>query len=115
MRALELLLPVLTSAEPAEGLRSFMWPSQVQHNGGCALLRICSDARCAALGPVAPVFRVNNGVRERVLAGSIGEALRRARVLAAQAPTSRARAMLLAKLEAVEWPWDIRAPLFEEL
>ena len=82
--ALELLLPVLCAPEPAEALPSFMWPSSVLNNAGVALLRLCSDPRVAALSnPIAPVFRENNKYSTRMLAGSIKEALRRAKLLAA--------------------------------
>ena len=61
LAALEALLPVLTSPEPAEGCPSFMWAGTVQNNGGCALLRLFSDARLPELAaPIAPVFRFND-------------------------------------------------------
>ena len=61
LAALEALLPVLTSPEPAESCPSFMWAGTVQNNGGCALLRLFSDARLPELAaPIAPVFRFND-------------------------------------------------------
>ena len=42
--ALEVLLPVLCSDEPAEALALFMWVGTVQNNVGCAVLRLCGTS-----------------------------------------------------------------------
>jgi hypothetical protein len=112
--ALEMLLTVLSLDEPAEALPSFMWPGTVQNNAGCALLRLFSDARVPAVrGPIMPVFRANNDRAERMVAGSVREALRRSEVLCEVAPTET-RVALRDRLKSVEWQWHIDAPLFEE-
>ena len=117
LAALDCLIPVLTADEPAEALPSFMWAGTVQNNAGCAILRLFSDARVAELsGPVMPVFKVNNTNTERMLAGSIREALRRADVLCRAAPT-QTRSALRERLTSVDWQALLRvdAPLFEML
>ena len=113
--ALEILLPVLCSHEPAEALSSFMWPQTVQNNAGCALLRLFSDSRVQAVRrPILPVFGRNDDRKERMVAGSVREALRRAEVLCAEDPTE-ARLALRSRLMSVDWQWSVEMPLFEVL
>lgn len=116
MAALEILLLVLCSDEPAEELPSFLWPGTVQNNAGCALLRLFSDCRVKELcRPILPVFRVNNDFKERMVAGSVREALRRAEVLCAKSPSTETRVLLRNRLLSVEWQWRVDTPLFEAL
>ena len=113
--ALEVLLRVLCSDEPAEELPSFMWAGTVQNNAGCALLRLFSDPRVSSLcAPILPVFRVNDDQKDRMVAGSVHEALRRAEVLCAESPT-QTRVALRDRLVSVEWRWRGNTPLFEAL
>ena len=117
LAALDCLMPVLTADEPAEPLPSFMWAGTVHNNAGCALLRLFSDARVTELsGPVMPVFKVNDDNKERMLAGSIRESLRRADVLCSAAPT-QTRGAMRKRLASVDWQALLRvdAPLFEPL
>jgi hypothetical protein len=92
-----------------------MWPQTVQNNAGCALLRLFSDSRVQAVrSPILPVFGSNDDRKERMVAGSVREALRRAEVLCAKAPTET-RVVLRDRLMSVDWPWSIQTPLFEGL
>lgn len=113
--ALEVLLPVLCSDEPAEALPSFMWAGTVQNNAGCALLRLCSDTRAQNLcAPILPVFRVNNDQKDRMVAGTVHEALRRAEVLYVESPT-QTRVALRERLVSVESQLRGNTPLFVPL
>jgi hypothetical protein len=74
-----------------------------------------SDSRVQAVrSPILPIFQRNNDRKERMVAGSVREALRRAEVLCTEAPT-KTRVALRNRLLSVDWQWPVEMPLFERL